>query len=167
MDESQEEPIASRLTSEQLAALAAELQDSRYSGKTPDEIVAILHAKPEIRTPQPPKLAELTLIAVLSILSDASATNLSKLPLFTDVRDKIKQQDREGVGMYALFLAKAGAITAEEAISIGQLLAETVEQPEVVTVGKSRFELALKFVPGFPNKVRVIDVETALASEVI
>jgi hypothetical protein len=37
-----------------------------------------------------------------------------------------------------------------------------VQPPDVITYGKSRFELALRFQRGMPNAILVPDVEAAL-----
>lgn len=133
-----------------------------YQGKTAEEIVTELHRRPEIVTTPPKVPAPLTLEAILGFISAASAAKLAMLPLFTDVRDKIVAQDRVGVTQYVAFLGLAQVITVEEAGKLMEMLAAEVQPPDVVTLGRSRFELALRFQRGMPNAIKVTDVEEAL-----
>lgn len=153
------------LTEKALAAIKDELAANAeaYRDLSDEQVVALLHEKPEVRTPQEAKPKRLSVADFIDSLSAESCAALAALPVCADLLAKIAVQDRAGVAIYASLLGKAGVFAKADTDAITAMLNATEAQPDVVTLGKSRFEIALKYVPEMPNKIRPDDIATARA----
>lgn len=139
--------------------LVAELASSIYDGLSMGQAYGKLHDQPpEIQTVEEP--AQLTLGEFWGALSAGSKQTLSGHVHLLDIRDKIKSQDRAGVGFWVTVLRDGGAITADEAAAFSGLLAAT-ESTQVTNPGVPRIHAAFHGVAGFPNRVDEADFESA------
>lgn len=100
--------------------LKQELLNSHYNGMSADEAFASLTNGRKIKTVSQ-KNVPLSLPSIMAVCSSQSLGKLVTLPCLTDIRDKIQNNDRDGVKLWGQLLAAAGIITPEECQEITRI----------------------------------------------
>lgn len=143
-------------------ALQEEFAHSRYEGVDADDAFDLFTAgRSVVNTEQ--QLKPFTVGEVLSLCGQQSLAKLVALPCLTDIRDKIQQNDREGVMLWGQVLTAAGTITQQEANAIAAICQAT-EEVEVTTEEMPRLFAAFAGRANFPNGITREQFDAAWAA---
>lgn len=136
------------MTEEQLQLLAAELANARYDGLSAEQASVKLFAT--VQETQATRPKELTILGLMGAMSNESKGKICDWVHLIDFRQKVLDQDRVGVGIYADMLLQAGKITQQEYAAVATELIAT-ETVAITTPCDSRFAVAFAGIEGFPN----------------
>jgi hypothetical protein len=142
--------------------LQSEFANSFYNGMTADDAFAAFTAGRSVTTTEQ-QLKPFTVGEVLSLCGQGSLAKLLLLPCLTDIRDKIQQNDREGVMLWGTVLTAGGVITQGEAEEIAAVCQAT-ESVEVETVEDPRVFAAFAGKADFPNMIDRAQFDAAWAA---
>lgn len=151
---------ADRLATAMHDALKAELQRDVYSGLTRQQAWDLLHL-PQTTVTTVTQPVPMTLEAVMGAIGTGLAAVL-ELPSFTDLRDKVQNQDRQGIGLYATALQIAGKIDDTQKAAVLAIVSAT-EDVQVETVHDARICRAFIGVTAMPNVIADTDFDAAWA----
>lgn len=141
------------MTPEHQQMLADHLKGDAYGGKARDEAYAAFHSRPPVKSETVQKPRPMTITGVISLLSQASVARLVVNPNLTDIRDKIQQQDYQGIALWGGLLAAGGQITPDELAAIQAALSATDSVTVVTETGPAPIEVLSMATSGFPNRV--------------
>lgn len=131
--------------------LQEEFAGSFYDGLAADAAFAAFTIGRDVVT-QEQRLKLFTVSDVLSLVGQPSMARLVMLPSLTDIRDKIQQNDREGVLLWGAMLTAAGTITEQEAAAISAVCQAT-EAVDVTNHEDARILSAFAGLADFPNTI--------------
>lgn len=97
------------------------LRNDLYNGPLKDDLLPLLESADDRAVSKmynTKTAASMTLIGILSLLSEESIQKLVVNPNLTDIRDKISEQDFIGVQMWGQMLVAGSQITTEEYANI-------------------------------------------------
>lgn len=142
--------------------LQSEFEKPDYDGMTADAAFAAFTVGRDVVT-QEQRLKPFTVSDVLSLVGQLSMAKLVMLPSLTDIRDKIQQNDREGVLLWGAMLTAAGTITEQEAAAISAVCQST-ESVDVTTREDARILAAFVGLADFPNTISREQFDAAWAA---
>ncbi len=113
--------------------LKVELAKPEYTGKSPDEIHAMLTEPKKVQAAGIEKPKPMSITRLLANLSPDSTAKLVSWVNFTDFRDKVKAQDFDSVAVWGRLMLAGGLISQAELAAMQSELAQTETTPGAVT----------------------------------